>query len=88
MPLIQSDLKGKKVSLTIELDRKTNAMLKKYVRFCRADTQKIVAGALRRLFEQDKEFVSWLEDRAHDGKKNPSSPVAEPASSLTASDTR
>ena len=88
MPLIQSDPKGKKISLTIELDRKTNATLKKYVRFCRADTQKVVAGALQRLFEQDKEFVAWLEDRGHDGKKNASSPVAEPASSLTASDAR
>ena len=72
MPLIESDPKGKKVSLTIELDRKTNAMLKKYTRFSRADTEKIVAGALRRLFDQDEEFGPWLKKHGNTGKEPPS----------------
>ena len=72
MPLIESDPKGKKVSLTIELDRKTNAMLKKYIRFSGADTEKVVAGALRRLFDQEKDFGPWLEQHGNSGKKSPS----------------
>ncbi len=72
MPLIESDPKGKKVSLTLELDRKTSAMLKKYIRFSGADTEKIVAGALRRLFDQDEEFGPWLEKQRHAGTEPPS----------------
>ena len=72
MPLIESDPKGKKVSLTLDLDRKTNAMLKKYTRFSGADTEKIVAGALRRLFDQDEEFRPWLKKQETSGKEPPS----------------
>jgi hypothetical protein len=63
MALIQAEAKGKKVSLNIELDRKTNTTLKKYARFSGADTDKVVAGALQRLFEQDEEFVPWLREK-------------------------
>ncbi len=63
MALIQSDAKGKKVSLTIEIDRKTNATLKKYIRFAAADANKVIVGALQRLFEQDEEFAPWLRDK-------------------------
>ena len=83
MPLIESDPKGKKVSLTIEVDRKTNAMLKKYTRFSGADTEKIVAGALRRLFDQDEEFGPWLEKHGNSGKEPPSPGAPAHTSSRT-----
>ncbi len=86
MPLIESDPKGKKVSLTIELDRKTKAMLKKYTRFSGADTEKIVAGALRRLFDQDEEFAPWLKKHGNTGKEPPS-PAAPAHPSSGARDT-
>lgn len=63
MALIQSDAKGKKVSLTVEIDKKTNAVLKKYIRFSGADTDKIIAGALQRLFDQDEAFGPWVKEK-------------------------
>ena len=63
MAIIEADSKGKKSQLTVEIDRKTNATLKKYIRFSGADTDKIVAGALQRLFEQDEQFGPWLKER-------------------------
>lgn len=70
MALIQADSKGKRAQLTIEIDRKTNATLKKYARYSRADPNEIVIGALQRLFEQDPEFGPWLE-RREQGKTKP-----------------
>jgi hypothetical protein len=63
MAIIEADSKGKKSQLTVEIDRKTNATLKKYIRFSGADTDKIVAGALQRLFEQDEDFGPWLKEK-------------------------
>jgi hypothetical protein len=68
MALIQSDAKGKKVSLTIEIDRKTNATLKKYTRFAAADANRVIVGALQRLFEQDEEFGPWLREKDQKAK--------------------
>jgi hypothetical protein len=68
MALIQSDAKGKKVALTIELDRKTNATLKKYTRFAAADVNKVIVGALQRLFEQDEDFGPWLREKDQKAK--------------------
>ena len=69
MGLIQSDAKGKRVSLTVELDKKTNAALKKYLRFSGADLDRVVAGALQRLFEDDEDFVPWVKDKDQKAKE-------------------
>ena len=61
MPLIDANRKGKSIKLEVHLDRETNAMLNKYIRYSRADKHKVVAGALQRLFKEDKEFGPWLE---------------------------
>ena len=61
MPLIEADRKGKTVKLEVQLDRQAHAMLTKYIRYSRADKDKVVAGALELLFKEDKEFGPWLE---------------------------
>jgi hypothetical protein len=81
MPLIEANRKGKNVALNVELDRETHAKLNKYVRYCRADKAKVVAGALELLFKEDKDFGKWIE--AHPPRKRS---VKEPgATSLPAS---
>lgn len=61
MALINANRKGKIVKLQVDLDRETNATLNKYIRYCRADRHKVVAGALELLFKEDKDFGPWLE---------------------------
>ena len=66
MPLIQADSKGKKVALTVELDRKTNTTLKKYLRYSGADTDKVVAGALQQPEERVVQRGDGLFDAGRD----------------------
>ncbi len=61
MPLIEANSKGKTVTLEVQLHRQIHATLTKYLRYCRADKDKVVAGALELLFKEDKEFGPWLE---------------------------
>ncbi len=67
MPIIEANRKGKNVALKVELDRETHAKLNKYIRYCRADKGKVVAGALELLFKEDKGFGDWVE--AHPPRK-------------------
>ncbi len=60
MPLIEANSKGKTVTLEVQLHRQIHATLTKYLRYCRADKDKVVAGALELLFKEDKDFGPWL----------------------------
>lgn len=84
MALIQSDAKGKKVSLTIELDKKTNATLKKYLRFSGADLDRVFGGALQRLFEQDEGFAPWAKEKDDAAKRRADRRAQKQASQVAA----
>lgn len=75
MPLIEAVPKGKTIKLEVELDRETHATLNKYLRFSRADINRVVSGALQRLFKEDEEFGPWLKanpSKKKDKRKEPS----------------
>jgi hypothetical protein len=82
MPIIEADHKGKTTKLQLELDRETNATLNKYIRYCRADKNKVLIGALKLLFKEDKDFALWLEK--HPPRKRASTLAGTTSRSSTA----
>ena len=63
MALIEANRKEKPVLLDAQVAPEVLKNLKNYIRFSGAGKDEIVAGALKRLFEDDTEFAAWLEKR-------------------------
>ena len=63
MPLIQTERKKCRESVTIKLDRSVIEQLKLYSEFIDSTQEHVANEALRLTFRKDKDFQKWAEKR-------------------------
>ena len=64
--------KPEKKPVSARLDEETRAMLDQYAKFIGdASHEYVIAGALRLLFERDKEFAKWLTQNSSSAPAKP-----------------
>lgn len=63
MPLIQTQLKRNRETVTVKLDKSVIDQLKLYAEFIDSTQEHVVNEALALTFRKDKEFLEWVTTR-------------------------